>query len=209
MDFVSAASLVCRFVTAFRAVVERGEVKRGQYVVVYGCGGVGLSAIMIADALGARVVAVDVNDEALDFAKAIGAAAAINARQVTDTVEAVREVTHGGAHVSIDALGNPEACFNSISGLRKRGCHVQVGLMEAADRRAPIPMDQIVAKELKIVGSHGMQAYKYQEVFDMIGRGELRPEKLVGKTIRLEDSPEELAGMNNFRGIGVTVIDRF
>jgi alcohol dehydrogenase len=209
MDFVSAASLGCRFVTAFRAVVEQGKVERGQHVAVFGCGGVGLSAIMIANALGARVVAVDIHDEALDLAKAIGAVASINARKVTNTVEAVREITQGGAHVSIDALGNPEACFNSISSLRERGCHVQVGLMEAADRRTLIPMDQVVARELKIVGSHGMQAYKYREVFDMISQGKLCPEKLVGKTIRLEDAPKELINMNNFRGIGVTVINSF
>ena len=124
-------------------------------------------------------------------------------------MEAIRDVTHGGSHVSIDALGNPEACFNSIASLRKRGCHVQVGLMEAADRRTLIPMDQIVARELKIVGSHGMQAYKYREVFDMISQGRLCPEKLVGKTICLEDSLDELVNMNNFRGIGVTVINSF
>jgi alcohol dehydrogenase len=209
MDFVSAASLGCRFVTSFRAVVEQGQVTSGQHVVIYGCGGVGLSAIMIANALGARVVAIDVNDEALDLAKAIGAAVAINARQVTNTVEAIREITQGGAHVSIDALGSPEACFNSIASLRKRGCHVQIGLMEAADRRTLIPMDQVVGKELKIVGSHGMQAYKYREVFDMISQGRLCPEKLVGKMICLEDAPEELINMNNFQGIGVTVIDSF
>jgi alcohol dehydrogenase len=209
MDFVAAASLGCRFITSFRAVVEQGRVAAGQSVVVYGCGGVGLSAIMIADALGARAVAIDVNDEALELAKSIGAAAAINARRVENIVEAVKELTHGGAHVSIDALGSPEACFNSIAGLRKRGRHVQIGLMEAADRRSPIPMDLVVAKELEIVGSHGMQAHKYPKVFAMIEQGKLRPEKLVRKTIPLEDAPAELVSMNSFHGIGVTVIDRF
>lgn len=209
LDYVAAASLGCRFITSFRAVVDQGWVAAGHSVLVYGCGGVGLSAIMIANALGASVLAIDVNDEALQLAASIGATATINPREVGNVVEAVKELTHGGAHVSIDALGSPEACFNSISSLRKRGRHVQVGLMEASDRQTPIPMDLVVARELEIVGSHGMQAHRYPEVFQLIERGNLQPDKLIGKTISLEDSLAELVNMNNFQGIGVTVIDRF
>src|SRR6476469_10047231 len=62
MDFVRAASLGCRFITSFRAVVDQGKVAAGQFVAVHGCGGVGLSAIMIAKAFGANVVAVDIDD---------------------------------------------------------------------------------------------------------------------------------------------------
>jgi alcohol dehydrogenase len=59
----------------------------------------------------------------------MGAVATVNAREVANVVEAVREITKGGAHVSIDALGHPTTCFNSIANLRRRGRHVQVGLM--------------------------------------------------------------------------------
>ncbi len=145
IDFVTAASLGCRFATSFRAVVAQGRVSAGQWVAVHGCGGVGLSAIMIANALGANVIAIDITDEKLDFARSIGAAATVNARKV-DVSEAVREISGGGAHVSIDALGSAETCFNSIANLRKRGKHVQIGLMVADYKHPPVPMDLVVAR---------------------------------------------------------------
>ena len=209
IDFVTASSLGCRFITSFRAVAEQGKVTGGEWVSVHGCGGVGLSAIMIANAFGANVVAIDIADDKLEFAKSIGAAEVINSKSTENVIEAVKEITGGGARVSLDALGSPETCFNSIASLRKRGRHIQVGLMEAEHRHPQIPMDLVLAGELEIIGSHGMQAYKYAEMLEMIGQGKLKPEKLIGKTISLEDSLEELVNMNNFRGTGVTVINKF
>ena len=209
IDFVTASSLGCRFITSFRAVVQQGKVSGGEWVAIHGCGGVGLSAIMIAAAVGANVVAIDIADEKLEFARTIGAAAVVNGKTCANVSEAVKVMTNGGAHVSIDALGNPETCFNSISSLRKRGRHIQVGLMEAEHRHVKIPMDLVIARELEILGSHGMQAYKYGEMLEMIKKKKLQPEKLIGKTVSLEESLIELVNMNNFAGIGVTVIDRF
>ncbi len=208
MNAVTAASLGCRFATAFRAVVDQGNVSAGQWVAVHGCGGVGLSAIMIADALGAQVVAIDITADKLAVARSLGATATINASSTPDVIGAVMESTVGGAHVSIDALGSPTTCFNSIASLRKRGKHIQVGLMLADHRHAPVPMDQIIAKELEILGSHGMQAYRYDAMIDLIMTGKLRPDKLVGKTISLEEAPRELMDMNTFSGVGVTVISQ-
>ena len=208
IDFVSASSLGCRFITSFRAIVQQGKVSGGEWVAVHGCGGVGLSAIMIANALGANVVAVDIDDEKLKFAKSIGAIATVNSLKV-NPIQAVKEITNGGANVSIDALGNPETCFNSIASLRKRGKHIQVGLMEAEHRHPAIPMDKVIANELEILGSHGMQAFKYAEMLEMIRQGKLQPQKLIGKTISLEESLLELTDMNNFRGVGISVIDQF
>ena len=209
IDDVTAASLGCRFVTSFRAIVDQGKVSAGQWVAVHGCGGVGLSAIMIASALGANVVGIDIRDEKLDFARSIGAAATVNAATTEDVIEAVLDITEGGAHVSIDALGNPVTCYNSVANLRKRGKHIQVGLTLADQRHPIVPMDRIVANELEILGSHGMQAYKYPAMLAMIRRGKLRPEKLIGKTISLEQSLEELVNMDHFHGTGVTVINEF
>jgi alcohol dehydrogenase len=209
MDFVTAASLGCRFVTSFRAIVDQGKVSAGQWVAVHGCGGVGLSAIMIASAVGAQVVAIDIADDKLEFAKSIGAVSTINASKVEKVVESVREITGGGAHVSLDALGSPTTCFNSIANLRKRGKHIQVGLMLADHRQPAIPMDKVIANELEILGSHGIQAYKYSLLFDMIHDGKLDPSKLIGKRITLEESLKELTDMDSFSGIGVKVIDRF
>ncbi len=209
MDFTTAASLGCRFVTSFRAVIDQGKTSAGQWVAVHGCGGVGLSAIMIAHAVGANVVAIDISDDKLSLARAVGAVATVNASQVANVVEAVRDITQGGAHVSLDALGHPTTCFNSISNLRKRGKHIQVGLMLADHSTPAIPMAKVIAHELEILGSHGMQAHRYDAMLAMIHSGKLAPEKLIGKTISLEQSIAELMGMDRFNAVGVTVVTEF
>lgn len=206
IDFVTAASLGCRFITSFRAVIDQGKVTAGQWVAVHGCGGVGLSSIMIATAAGANVVAVDIDDKKLAFALKVGAYATINSLKVKSVAEEVRKITGRGAHVSIDALGSQETCFNSVSCLRKRGKHIQVGLMTGDHKHPQIPMDKVVAHELEILGSHGMQSFRYSEVFELIKSGQLKPELLVGKNISLDEVPDALINMNKFENLGVTVI---
>jgi alcohol dehydrogenase len=209
LDFVATASLGCRFITSFRAVVAQGRVAPGEWVVVHGCGGVGLSAIMIAHAMGARVIGVDIKDATLAFARELGAAHALNAREEPHLVEHLRDLTGGGAHVSLDALGSAETCRNSVRCLRKRGRHVQVGLMVADYKDALIPMNRVIAQELELLGSHGMQAHAYRPMLDMILAGTLAPHKLIRKTVTLEQSIDELLAMTEFAQIGVSVIDRF
>jgi len=149
---------------------------------------------------------VDISRSAISAAVALGAEAAVNPL-TTDVVVAVRELTGGGAHVSIDALGSRATCVASVFGLRKRGRHVQIGLMVADDARAALPMDLVIARELEIVGSHGMAAHAYGEMLDRVASGELRPQQLVGRTIGLDDVPAELMSMDLPRiGAGITVV---
>jgi alcohol dehydrogenase len=209
LDDVTAASLGCRFATSFRALVHQAALRGGEWLAVHGCGGVGLSAILIGSALGATVVAVDVDDEKLRLARALGAAVALDARSTPDVARAVQEHTGGGAHVSLDALGHPKTCFDSVACLRKRGRHVQVGLMLAEHRRPPVPMDAVIAKELRLLGSHGMPAHAYPEMLNMILAGRLAPQRLVGRRIALEEAADALVGMDRYPGAGVTVVDRF
>ena len=206
---VTAATLGCRFITSYRAIVEQGKVRGGQFVAIHGCGGVGLSAIMIANAFGAQVIAIDINDDTLKLAKEMGAIETINASQSEDVVEQVKSVTNGGAHISMDALGSQATCFNSIANLRKRGKHIQVGLMTGDHRHPKIPMDKVLSDELEILGSHGMQAFKYTEMLEMIKNGKLHPERLIEKTIPLEEAKTALPNMNKFENTGVVVIDSF
>ena len=240
IDNVAAASLGCRFVTAFRALVDQARLAAGEWICVYGCGGVGLSAIMIARAIGARVVAVDISRDRLALAQAVGAEVLVDAEVLVaagsgrrdaspgaapspadaavagmppgvdrGVIARVREATGGGAHVSIDALGSVGTCWSSVASLRKRGRHVQIGLMLADDRAAPVPMDAVVANELELYGSHGIQAHRYPELLAMIEAGAIDPRRLVGKRIALDDAAAELSAMGSFAGTGVTVIDRF
>ena len=207
--FVTAASLGCRFATSFRGIVDQGRTAPGEWVVIHGCGGVGLSALMIARALGANTIGIDIQEERLAFARSIGAMHTLNARKTEKLVEAIMDISHGGAHVSMDALGSPETCYNSVDCLRKQGRHVQVGLMVDDHKNAAIPMDKVIAKELEIRGSHGMQAYRYDRMLTMILAGQLDPDKLIGKRVSLEASTAELSNMDLFEGSGVTVIDSF
>src|SRR5512133_2811142 len=209
MDFITAASLGCRFVTSFRAIVKQGKVAAGQWVAVHGCGGVGLSAIMIASAAGANVIAIDIADDKLAFARSLGANAVINSKTNPNVVETVMEITNGGAHVSIDALGNPVTCFNSVANLRKRGKHIQVGLMLSGQKHTAIPMDKVIGRELEILGSHGIQAHKYPQLFELIESGKVNPAKLIGQTISLDEAAVALTEMDSFQGTGVKVINRF
>jgi alcohol dehydrogenase len=209
IGFLEAATLGCRFITSFRAIVAQARVLPGEWVVVFGCGGVGLSAIMIASAMGAQVIGVDINEEALRLAASVGATITINAAEVGDLVENIHDVTSGGAHVSIDALGSQVTCRNSILSLRKRGRHVQVGLMVAGEKDALVPMDRIIARELEIYGSHGMQAHQYPAVFEMMIAGKIEPGRLVTKQVNLEESLAMLQTMDEFRSPGVTVITKF
>ncbi|WP_237152315.1 zinc-dependent alcohol dehydrogenase family protein [Oryzibacter oryziterrae] len=207
VDDATAASLGCRFATSFRAVVDQARTRGGEWVAVHGAGGVGLSAIMIAAALGAQPIAIDISDEKLAFARACGAVATVNARSVADVVEAVREITGGGAHVSIDALGSPTTCFNSIRNLRRRGRHVQVGLMLGDHATPAIPMSQVIGHELEIYGSHGMQAWRYDAMLAMIASGKVRPQMLIRNRIKLEDAVEPLVTMDTADGLGMTVVE--
>ncbi len=209
IDSVTAALLGCRFTTSYRAIKDQGKVKEGQFVVVYGCGGVGLSAIMIAQALGAQVIAVDINDKALELAKDLGASSLVNASLSSNVVDEIRSITEGGAHVSLDALGSQQTSYNSIAGLRKRGKHVQVGLMTGDHSHPKIPMDQVVANELEILGSHGIQAFKYPEVFELIRSRDLKLKRFIHKTISLEEAATALPNMNKNHNSGVLVIDTF
>jgi len=209
MTSEAASILGCRFITSFRAIVEQGKISGGEYLAVHGCGGVGLSAIMIASALGAQVIAIDIKEDTLEFAKELGAVATINAQSAGNVVEAVKELSDGGVHVSLDALGSQTTCFNSIANLRKRGKHVQVGLMTGDSQHPKVPMSQVIANELEILGSHGMQAYKYSGMFQVIKNSQLPIETLLEKTITLEESTQLLPKMDQFSNKGIMVINSF
>lgn len=209
ISFVTAASLGCRFATAFRAVIDQGKVSGGQWVAVHGCGGVGLSAIMIARAQGAQVIAIDINQAALEMAKKMGASIVLNSREVENLSEAVLELTKGGAHVSLDAIGTQDTLLNSVRNLRKRGKHVQVGIMEPNETMSKIPIDLLIAKELEVLGSHGMQAHRYNDMINMIQCGVLKPDQLISEEVSLHDALQYLPKMREISKPGIKVITKF
>ena len=206
VDFATAASLGCRFATAYRALVARARLRDGEWVSVVGAGGVGLSAIMVARALGARVVAVDRNPEALEVATALGADHVVLADGV-DVPSVVAGLTGGGSHVAVDAVGSEQTCADAILGLRRRGRHVQVGLLPPVDGHPRVPMARVIAWELDLLGSHGMAAVDYPEMLDLIRSGALAPDRLVERTVGLEEAAALLPGFDAATVAGMTIVD--
>ena len=216
VSFEAAASLGCRFATAYRALTGRARLAAREWVTIVGAGGVGLSAVMIAKAAGARVVAVDRHVGALDVAKALGADHVVvaGASDASGTGEAedvparVHELTGGGSHVAVDAVGSEETCADSILSLRRRGRHVQVGLLAAIHGRQPrVPMGRVIGWELDLLGSHGMAAADYPGMLALIERDELRPHELIERIVGLDDAAALLPTFDNAAPAGLTIID--
>ncbi len=201
-----AAALGCRVATAHRAVAARAGIRPGEWLSVHGCGGVGLSAVMVGVALGARVVAVDVSPSALEAAAALGADALLDASSCADVAAAVVEATGGGAHVALDALGSPQTCVDSVLALRRRGRQVQVGLLPAATGHPVVPMERVIAYELDLLGSHGMAAADYPPLLALVTSGRLPVGDLVRRRIGLDEVPAALAALGDGTlGAGITI----
>lgn len=210
LDFVEVAGMGCRVTTAFRAVVDRARLQPGEWLAVHGCGGVGLSAVMIGAALGAGVVAVDINPEALALARQLGATLTLDASRLEDVGGAVRELTGGGAHVSVEGLGVTATFLNSLRSLRKLGRHVQVGMPLGRHAEPVLPLlEQVYSRQIQILGTRGIAASRFPALFQMARAGRLKLAPMVTRRIGLEEAGAAIAAMDEYRGAGITVIDRF
>lgn len=204
----AAAGLGCRVTTAFRALADRARLQPGEWLAVHGCGGVGLSAIMLGRAMGARVVAVDIDAGKLALARDFGAVATVDASG-TDAGDAVREATSGGAHVSIEALGINATFDASVRSLRHLGRHVQIGMPTGENCRPPLPLDVVYARQLSLHGTRGMPAHRFGDLFGLIAAAGIDTGALVTRRIGLDGASDALRDLTTFSGLGVTVIDRF
>lgn len=201
----AAAALGCRIATAYRAVAAQGAAKPGEWVAVHGCGGAGLSAVIIARALGARVIAVDIRDEPLILARKLGAEETLNACNAADIPAAIRDMTRRGADLSLDALGSATTLANSVLCLAKRGRHVQIGHVADEEKLPATLVRRVVGWELELMGSHGMQARAYPALFELINSGRLDPLQLIDQVTTLDEAPRELASMADYSNCGLTV----
>ena len=202
----AAASLGCRFATAYRALTGRAAVREGEWLTVVGTGGVGLSAVMIAVAHGARVVAVDTNPLSLQRAAQLGAEHTVVAGE-SDVAGAVHDLTGGGSHVALDAVGSPETCSDSILSLRRQGRHVQVGLLPSVAGLPPVPMERVIAWELDLLGSHGLASADYPALLELVESGVLAPQDLVGETVDLEEAARRLPVLDAASPVGMAMLD--
>jgi alcohol dehydrogenase len=221
----AAAGLGCRFATAYRALNARAGIRWGEWVTVFGVGGVGLSAVQVAVAAGARVVAVDRTPAALALARNLGAehtvladagersdggtvgTSEVRGKPGLDVPAQVHDLTGGGSHVAVDAVGTPATCSDAIHSLRRRGRHVQVGLLPSAGGHPAVPMDRVIAWELDVLGSHGMASVDYPDMLRLIEAGTLRPQALVERVVGLAEGARLLPSVDIASPAGVTLID--
>lgn len=202
---IAAAAMGCRYITAYHGVVEVGRLKPGNWVAIHGCGGVGLSAVQIAAAAGGLVIAIDIDDEKLEFAKKLGAMHTVNSSHV-DPVSEIRRITNGGAHVSMDALGIKATCQNSVSCLTKHGRHVQVGITSSDEKgHISLPVDHIMSYEIEFLGSHGMPISSFTGLLNLVESGKLNPGLLVTEEVELEQVSRVMDEITTYKSLGVTV----
>lgn len=214
VDELAAAALGCRYMTAWRAVRDRAQIQGGETLAVFGCGGVGQAAVEIGATLGARVIAVDVDDKKLEKMKKLGADATVNAKGMApeEAAAAVKALTDGGigADAAVDALGIRTTMLGALNSLCKGGRLAQVGLTSQDEKgQVALPTDLIVAFEWEIRGSLGNPQSGYHDLLSMVARGKLNPTRLVSEEVGLSDVARVLDDMDNFRTDGYVVITRF
>ena len=237
VEDAAAAALGCRFATAYRALHARAKLRSGEWVTIVGAGGVGLSAVQIAVAAGANVIAVDRTPAALELARSLGAVHTVLAGRGErsdggdgrgersdggdgrgersdrgdgrgeDVAAQVHDLTAGGSHVAVDAVGSPDTCADAIGSLRRRGRHVQVGLLPGVDGHPTVPMDRVIAWELDVLGSHGMASVDYPDMLRLVEAGTLRPQDLVERVVGLSEGARLLPALDTAAPVGVTLID--
>ncbi len=208
VDSFTAAALGCRFMTSYHGIVDQASVRPGEWVAVFGIGGVGLSAVQIAAALGARVIAVGRSEEKLAKARQEGAEVTVNAGP--DASSEIIEITKGGAAVTVDALGSSETTLPALQALAKSGRHLQLGLTGPEEAGViPIPVDLMVFKELRIVGSLGCPIMSYAGMLSMVAAGKLQPTRLVESGVSVADAGRLLNDMTNYSTLGFNVINEW
>ncbi|WP_298989735.1 alcohol dehydrogenase catalytic domain-containing protein [uncultured Pseudokineococcus sp.] len=227
---VAAAALGCRTATAYRALGGRARLRPGESVVVLGCGGVGLSAVVLARAMGAgTVVAIDVSPAALARARELGADVVVDASAAAGpgvdggdrssrgglggdgpVAAAVRDATGGGAAVAVEALGSEATLAQGLWSLRRRGRLVQVGLLPPGPDGAGRPrvaLDRAISHELDLLGSHGMAAADYPGLLALVASGALDPGALVGEVLPLAHAGRALVELPRRTAAGVVVVE--
>ncbi len=203
-----AAALGCRATTAWQALVGRARIQAGEWLAIFGGGGVGVSALLLGRALGARAIVVDIAEDKLAFAKSLGADAVVNAAK-TNAPEAIRELTRGGAHVGIEALGVEETTVSTLRSLRKLGRMVQIGMPAGKHTQMSLPMDVLYSGQLTIHGTRGMPSWRYPSLLNLIAGGQVDLNPLVTRKIPLRQVSEELAAFDGPTPAGVAVVTEF
>ncbi len=203
LPLVESAIIADAVTTPYHAVVNRGAVKPGDRVVVFGCGGIGLNLVQIAAAVGAQVIAIDIVDGKLEWARRLGAQTTLNAAQIERIDKEIRKLTGGGADIGFEAIGNPVTQAQTFSCLRTGGRFVVVGYSAK-----PMTLDtgRVMYREMEVIGSLGCRAVDYPRVLELARQGKIKVEELVTARFPLEDINTALDVLRKGEGVRSVVV---
>jgi len=172
--------------TPYHAVKNRAQVRPGDSVVVFGCGGVGINIVQTAVAAGGSVIAVDIIDKKLEVAKKLGAKHTINPTGKEDKVllKEIRALTGGGADIAIEAIGNPKTIELGPAAVKAGGLHCQVGYTH---HNVPVNMGRLMFREIAIKGSLGCRPVDYPKIIEMVRTGKIQLEPVVTHRFKLDE----------------------
>ncbi len=203
IPLVEGAIIADAVTTPYHAVINRGQVKPGDSVVVFGCGGIGINIVQMAASVGAQVIAVDIADSKLEWAKKLGAAATINPKNVDRIDKEVRKLTAGGARIGFEAIGNPVTQEQTFASLGTGGRLVLVGY-------APKPMSlnsgRVMFREMEVIGSLGCRAADYPRVLELARLGKIKVKELVTRKFPLEAINQALDYVRSGEGLRSVVV---
>lgn len=188
--------------TPYHAVVRRGKVTPGDWVAVFGCGGVGLSLVQVATAVGARVIAVDVKEAKLDAALRLGAAAIVNAGATKKVDKEIRGLSGGGVQVAFEAVGKAATQEQALNSLATGARLVLVGYSPEA---LPLNSGRVMFRELEVVGSLGCRPVDYPRAIELVRQGKVRLLDLVTHRFPLERLGDALDTLRSGDAIRVVV----
>jgi 6-hydroxycyclohex-1-ene-1-carbonyl-CoA dehydrogenase len=203
IPLVEGAIIADAITTPYHAVVNRGEVKPGDKVVVFGCGGIGLNIVQMAAGIGAEVIAVDIADEKLDWAMKLGAKTALNSNQFERIDKEIRKVTDGGADVGFEAIGNPDVQKQTFSSIRTGGRFVVVG---SSGKPMSLNTGRLMFLEMEVIGSLGCRAVDYPRVIELVRQGKIKVKELVTAQFHLDEINTGLDHLRKGEGVRSVVI---
>lgn len=203
LNLASSAVIADALTTPYHAVVRRARVQSGDWVVVVGCGGVGINAVQFAAAVGASVIAVDLRAEKREAALRLGACEALDPREYLDLGREVRKRSGGGADVALEVVGTPETVTLALSTLRRGGRLCVVGY---SDSVVPIPLNRLMFFEYEIVGSLGCRPVDYPRVIEMVRKGMVSLDAVVTATLPLDRIGEAAEDLRAGKGLRTLIV---
>ena len=198
IPLVEGAIIADAITTPYHAVINRGQVKPGDQVVVFGCGGVGLNLVQMAVAIGAEVIAVDILDEKLEWATRLGAKAVLNGNNFERVDKEVRKLTSGGADIGFEAIGNPAVQEQTFSSIKNGGRFVMVGY---SAKPMTLNSARVMYREMEVIGSLGCPPVDYPRVIDLVRQGKILVSELVTAKFSLDDINAALDVLREGKGI--------